>query len=74
MYQLLQEAGHIQCLHLMYAEVAWELVYSGTQAQLQMIINPDYLPIFPFLMTMQVPSNTKTVEAKSSLNIFLFLV
>ena len=72
MYQLLQESGHIQCLHLMYAEVAWELVYS--QAQLQMIINPDYLPIFPFLMTMQVPSNTKTVEAKSSLNIFLFLV
>ena len=44
MYQLLQEAGHIHCLHLMYAEVAWELVSSGTQAQLQMIINPDYLP------------------------------
>ena len=44
MYQLLREAGHIQCLHLMYAEVAWELVSSGTQAQLQMIINPDYLP------------------------------
>ena len=44
MYQLLQETGHIQCLHLMYAEVAWELVSSRTQVQLQIIINPDYLP------------------------------
>ena len=35
---------HIQCLHLMYAEVAWVLVPSGTQVQLQIILNPDYLP------------------------------
>ena len=35
---------HIQCLHLMYAEVAWELVSSGTQVQPQIILNPDYLP------------------------------
>ena len=35
---------HIQCLHLMYAEVAWVLVSSGTQVQPQIIIDPDYLP------------------------------
>ena len=28
----------------MYAEVAWVLVSSGTQVQLQIIFNPDYLP------------------------------
>ena len=33
-----------QCLHLMYAEVAWVPVSSGTQVQLQIILNPDYLP------------------------------
>ena len=44
---------HIQCLHLMYAEVAWVLVSSGTQVQPQIIPDPDYLPdIFPFPMTM----------------------
>ena len=52
---MLQEAGHIkntvvlifrhiQCLHLMYSEVAWILVSSGTQAQPQIILNPDYFP------------------------------
>ena len=35
---------HIQCLQLMYAEVAWELVSSRTQVQLHMIPDPDYLP------------------------------
>ena len=35
---------HIQCLHLMYAEVAWVLVSPGTQVHLQVILNPDYLP------------------------------
>ena len=34
---------HIQCLHLMYPEVAWVLVSSGTQAQLQVMLDPDYL-------------------------------
>ena len=34
---------HIQCLHLMYAEVAWVLVSSGTQVQPQVILDPDYL-------------------------------
>ena len=34
----------IQCLHLMNAEVAWVLVSSGTQVQLQIMLNPDYLP------------------------------
>ena len=28
----------------MHAEVAWELVSSGTQVQLQIILNSDYLP------------------------------
>ena len=52
---MLQEAGHtkntvvlnfwhIQCLHLMYSEVAWVLVSLGTQVQLQIILVPDYLP------------------------------
>ena len=52
---MLQEAGHIkntvvlifrdiQCLHLMNSEVAWVLVSSGTQVQLQIILDPDYLP------------------------------
>ena len=35
---------HIQCLHLMYAEVVWVVVSSGTQVQPQVKLNPDYLP------------------------------
>ena len=35
---------HIQCLHLMYAEIAWVLVSSRTQIQPQVILDPDYLP------------------------------
>ena len=35
---------HIQCLRLMYAEVAWVLLSSETQVQLQVILDPDYLP------------------------------
>ena len=35
---------HIQCLHMMYAEVAWVLVSSGTQVQPQIIPDPDYPP------------------------------
>ena len=52
---VLEEAGHtkntvvlifrhIQCLHLMYSEVAWVLVSSGTQVQPQIILVPDHLP------------------------------
>ena len=52
---VLQEAGHIkntvvlifwhiQCLHLRNSEVARVLVSSGTQVQLQTILDPDYLP------------------------------
>ena len=52
---MLQEAGHIKntnvlilryihCLHLMYADVAWVVVSSGTQVQPQIILNPEYLP------------------------------
>ena len=35
---------HIHCLHLMCAEIAWVLASSGTQVQLQIILDPDYLP------------------------------
>ena len=35
---------HIQCLHLMYSEVAWVLVSLGTQVQPQKILSPDDLP------------------------------
>ena len=35
---------HIQCLRLMYAEVAWVLLPSETQVQLEVILDPDYLP------------------------------
>ena len=31
-------------LHLIYAEVGWVLVSSGTQVQPQVILDPDYLP------------------------------
>ena len=52
---MLQEPGYIkttkvlifwylQCLYLMYAEVAWVLVSLGTQVQPQVILDPDYLP------------------------------
>ena len=48
---------HIYCLHLIYAEVAWALVSTGTQVQSQVILDPDYLPdYFPFLMTMVLRS------------------
>ena len=33
---------HLQCLHLMYAEVACVLVSSGTQVQPQIILDQDY--------------------------------
>ena len=35
---------HIPCLHFMYAEVAWALVSSGTQVQLEVMLDLDYLP------------------------------
>ena len=39
----------------MYAEIAWVLVSSGTQAQPQVILDPDYLPDYlPFLITMVI--------------------
>ena len=38
---------HIQCLHLVYAEVAWVLVSSGTQVQPQIILDQYYLPDYP---------------------------
>ena len=43
---------HIQCLHLIYDEVAWVLISSGTQVPPQIVLNPVYFSIFPFLMTM----------------------
>ena len=35
---------YIQCLHMMYSEVAWVLESLGTQAQLQIILSLDHLP------------------------------
>ena len=35
---------HIECLYLMYAEVAWVLVSLGTQVQPQITPDLDYLP------------------------------
>ena len=35
--------------HLMYAEVAWVLVSSETHVQPQIILDPDYLPNYPFV-------------------------
>ena len=40
---------HIKYLHLMYAEVAWVLVSSGTQVKPQIIVNPDYFPDYLFV-------------------------
>ena len=40
---------HIQCLHLMYAEVVWVLVSLGTQVQPQIIRDPEYLPDYLFV-------------------------
>ena len=37
---------HIQGLHLINSEVAWVLVSSRTQAQPQIILDPDYLPYY----------------------------
>ena len=37
---------HIQCLHLMHASVAWVIVSLGTQVQPQVILDPDYLPVY----------------------------
>ena len=35
---------HLQHLHLISAEVAWVLVFSGTQVQPEIIPDPDYVP------------------------------
>ena len=35
---------HIQCLHIMYVEVVWVLVSSRTQVQLQILLDPHYIP------------------------------
>ena len=32
------------CLYLMYSEVAWVIVFSGTQILPQIILDSDYLP------------------------------
>ena len=40
---------YIQCLHLMYSEEAWELVFSGTHVQPQIILDSDSLPDYFFV-------------------------
>ena len=39
---MLQETGHMK--NMMYPEVAWVLVSSGTQVQPKIILDTDYLP------------------------------
>ena len=54
----------------MYAAVAWLLVSSGTQDQAQIIIQPGYLPDYPFVSydydfgqyLRMVPSETTTTK------------
>ena len=43
---------HIQCLHLICAAVAWVLLSSETQAQPQIILDPDCLSDYLSLITM----------------------
>ena len=43
-YSCFDHFRHIQFLHLMYAEIVWVLVSSGTQVQPQVILDSDYLP------------------------------
>ena len=41
---------YIQCLQLVYSEIAWVQVSWGTQVQRQITLDPDYLPdYFRFL-------------------------
>ena len=50
---------HIQCLHLMYSEVAWVLLSWGTQVQLQITLDPDYLLDYLSVSHDYVPSFCK---------------
>ena len=53
---------HIQCLHLMYSEVAWVLVSSGTQVQSHVKPDPDYLPDYLSVSyDYDVSSNVSTI-------------
>ena len=38
---------HIKGLHLMYTELAWILVSSGTQVQPQIILDPSHFSDYP---------------------------
>ena len=42
-----------QCLNLMYSEVAWILL-SGTQVQLQRMLDLDYLPGYPSILMIMI--------------------
>ena len=49
----LHEVGHIRntvVLHFTYSDVAWVLVFSETQVQPQVILNPDHLPDYISLL------------------------
>ena len=43
----------------MYTEIPWVLVSSGTQVQPQIILDPDYLLDYPFLMTIENINSNK---------------
>ena len=66
---------HIQCLHLMYAEIAWVLVSSEIQVQPQVIPVPDNLPDYLFLMTMSLTKfQSNHFSVLSSLQHYLSVV
>ena len=46
-----------QCLHLMNSEVAWVLVSLGTQAQPQIMLDPDHLSDYLYVFSDYVKSN-----------------
>ena len=52
---------------LMYAEVAWVLVSSGTQVQPQIILDPDYLPDYLSVSYDYASSNLITEQLEPNL-------
>ena len=80
---MLQEAGHIkntvaiifrhiQCLHLMWSEIVWVLVSSGTQIQPQIILDSDYPPKY-LSISYDYDSISATISSNTA-NTSIFLV
>ena len=68
---MLQESDHIknelvQCLHLMYSELAWVPISLGSQVQPQIILNPDYLPDYFSVPYDYVPNYNSRINKRFS--------